>query len=421
MRFFSLSIKKSRGLTGIATIIAAMAIGFFAALLGLSLKHITEYYEEIFFSKAQQFRIYVWLFPAIGLSGIWCLRQYVFRKKPNKGIKEIFESQSSSKRLPSYKIPSHFINGFLTVIFGGSTGIEVSTVVASATIGSVAQSKNEFLSPYKTELTNAGIAAGITVLFGSPLAGLLFCLEVITKKRSRGLFLIMAISISVAYLLILILGEHPLFPTHITMWHYHAIPYFIVLGCLAGTQSAYMTRCVLFFKKLDFGAYKKMLIGALFISAILFCLPQLYGDGYAAIRQNLILHTPVYPVTFFLTLILLVVVKPVVVAITLASGGDGGVFAPGLFMGAFLGLLVALTVNSFGANVIPLNFMLVGMGAVLSASINAPFTALFVVCGITGDYTLFFPILGTCLISRFTARRILPYTVYTYNEKLTAA
>ena len=85
---------------------------------------------------------------------------------------------------------------------------------------------------------------------------------------------------------------------------------------------------------------------------------------------------------------------------------------------AFLGFFVATFLNTFfNANVLPINFIVIGMAAVLSASIHAPFTALFLVCGLINDYTLFLPILVVCLISKFTAKKILPYTVYSYALK----
>src|SRR5215217_2738566 len=112
-------------------VIVSLLIGFLSALLGISLKKITEHYEEIFFHQATVNPFFYILFPVFGLSVIYFLREYLFKKKENKGIKEVFESTNSkTKNLPSYKIPSHTINGLLTVIFGGSTGIEVSTVVA---------------------------------------------------------------------------------------------------------------------------------------------------------------------------------------------------------------------------------------------------------------------------------------------------
>jgi CIC family chloride channel protein len=127
----------------------------------------------------------------------------------------------------------------------------------------------------------------------------------------------------------------------------------------------------------------------------------------------------VLSLSLVLTFIGILVLKPIVTSVTLASGGDGGVFAPSLFIGAFLGLLVALVLNTyFNANVIPINFMIIGMAAVLSASIHAPFTSIFLVCGLTNDYTLFLPILVVCLISKYTAKMIYPFTVYSYSPSL---
>ena len=405
-------------------VIVSILIGFLSAFLGISLKKITEYYEEIFFHEVSVNPIFYIIFPVFGLSVIYFLRQYLFKKKENKGIKEVFESTKSiSKNLPSYKIPSHFINGLLTVIFGGSTGIEVSTVVATATIGSVAQQKENVFRQYKTELICAGVAAGVTALFSSPIAGILFTLEVISRKVTRAFIISNVIAVLIAFGLLTILKEEPLFAVSITTWHLKAIPYFILLGILAGMNSVYLTRCVLFFKS-QFGKidthYYKIILGSTVLSISLFVFPQLYGEGYHAIKGIFGSSTEIpLTITLALTFIGILILKPIVTSITLASGGDGGVFAPSLFIGAFLGLLLASILNSFfHVNVIPVNFMIIGMAAVLSASIHAPFTAIFLVCGLTNDYTLFLPILVVCLISKYTAKMIYPYTVYSYSPSL---
>jgi CIC family chloride channel protein len=385
-------------------IIASLLTGFLSAFLAISLKRMTEYYETIFLLKANNNFIYFIIFPFLGLSVIYFLRYYLFNKKENKGIKEIFESTNSkSKNLPLYKIPSHFINGLLTVIFGGSTGIEVSTVVAAATIGSVAQRKENVFRRYKTELICAGVAAGITALFGSPIAGILFALEVISKKASRTFFLTTIIAVSVASGLLYVLNEAPLFVIKITTWHLHAIPYFVLLGIITGLNSVYLTKCVFFFKA-QFAKiktqYYKIILAVAILSISLLIFPQLYGDGYHALKTMFFFSKEI-PLTipFALTLIGILILKPIVTSVTLASGGDGGVFAPSLYIGAFLGFLVATILNTyFDANVIPINFIVIGMAAMLSASIHAPFTALFLVCGLINNYTLFFPILVICLI-----------------------
>ena len=405
-------------------VIVSILIGFLSAFLGVVLKNATEYYEAIFFHRATLNPVFFIVFPIFGLSIIFFLREYLFKKKENKGIKEIFESvNSKTKNLPSYKISSHFINGLLTVVSGGSTGIEVSTVVATATIGAVAQRKQNIFRQYKTELICAGVSAGITVLFSSPIAGILFSLEVISKKATRAFILTNIIAVTVASALVYLLHEKPLFSVHVTTWHLKAIPYFILLGVLAALHSVYLTRTVLFFKS-QFSKiaepHFKIIFGSLILCLSFTLFPQLYGEGYHSMKSLFLNpNDTTLTLSLGLTFVGIIVLKPIVTSTTLASGGDGGVFAPSLFIGAFLGLLLALLLNKYlDANVIPINFMIIGMAAVLSSSIHAPFTAIFLVCGLTNDYTLFLPILVVCLISKYTAKMIYPFTVYSYSPSI---
>jgi CIC family chloride channel protein len=401
--------------------LVSILIGFLCALLGDSLKKITEYYEDNFLFAANRYWLLYFLFPVIGLTLIHLLRKYLFSNKENKGIKEIYATlKTRHNELPVYKIPSHYINGLLTVVFGGSTGIEVSTVVASATVGAVAYKKGNIHIAFRKELICAGIAAGVAALFSSPIAGILFAIEVISKRITTTSVISILLAVATVWGFNSLLHSEPLFKLTITTWHYHAIPYFLLLGFFAGLNAVYLTKCVLFFKK-RFATLKKystkILISAAMLSIALLCFPQLYGDGYHAMKNIFI--QPVQQVTLTYTLLLVIasilLLKPLVSSATLASGGDGGVFAPSLFIGAFLGLFVALIVNKyFNANVIPINFMVIGMAAVLSASLHAPFTAVFLVCGLVGNYILIFPILAACLVAKMTAKMIYPYTVYSY-------
>lgn len=403
--------------------VVAVLIGFLCAFLAVSLKHITEHYEDILFHKASANTFLLLVFPAFGLSVIYFLRYYLFKKKENKGIKEIFDTTSERKNsLPVYKIPSHFINGLLTVAFGGSTGIEVSTVVASATVGSVAQEKENLFNRHKTELICAGVAAGVTALFCSPFAGILFAWEVISKKLTKTFLITTAIAVITALIVIYLLDEKPLFHADITHWNWKATPYFILLGIIAGMNSVYLTKCVIFFKK-KFATISKhstrILLGSGILSIALLALPQLYGEGYHAIKENLIHSNQLtLSLSLFLTFSAIIILKPIVTSATLAAGGDGGVFAPSIFTGGFIGLLLSILLNTFfDAQVIPLNFMILGMGAMLSASINAPFTAIFLTCGLINNYILLFPAVIVCLVAKYTAQYIYPHTVYSYQPK----
>lgn len=401
-------------------IIATLIIGMACAIMGDALKLLTDHYENKFYNIVLRHPILSFVFPFIGLSLIYILRQAVFKKKQNKGIKEIYDSlKTRHNELPLYKIPSHFINGLLTVAFGGSTGIEVATVVASASIGSVTQNKARVHELYRKELICAGVAAGVTALFNSPIAGALFAVEVISRRYSKTVLLSVILSSFTVWLFNLLINAEPLFHIHASHWNYAAFPYFIVLGIAAGLNAAYLTKAVLYIKAkfLLIGRNSlKIVSGSLFIGCCILIFPPLYGDGYHA--MHVLFKTPdatQWSLQVFFMFGGVLLFKPIVTSVTLASGGDGGIFAPSLFIGAFLGLFVALILNYFfNAHVIPVNFMVIGMAAVLSASLHAPFTAVFLACGLVNNYMLIIPILTACIISKITAKLIVPYTVYNY-------
>ncbi|MDQ6532178.1 chloride channel protein, partial [Flavobacterium sp. LHD-85] len=96
--------------------------------------------------------------------------------------------------------------------FGGSTGIEVSTVVATATIGNFAYKKNLSAKIYKRELICAEVTAGVAILFCSPLAGWLFAMEVIARKISRARVIACTSWALVSWLFIYILNIYSYIP-----------------------------------------------------------------------------------------------------------------------------------------------------------------------------------------------------------------
>jgi CIC family chloride channel protein len=397
----------------------SVLIGFLVTLFAYSIKIITDYLEERIYVHAGT-TIFVIILPAIGLMTIYLIRKYLFQHKENKGIKELLDTRNHPENnLPSYKIVSHFFDGILTVIFGGSTGIEVSTVVSSGTIGNVIAKKNTFLTIYKNVFISSAVAASLTSLFLSPLAGLFFSIEVLRSRLTIYQIVSLVVSIGVALTINIFLETKSVFEINVPFWNIYAIPYFILLGIFAGLNSVYLTKTVLFFKKLlkKFTAdVSKILITGIIIGITILLLPFLYGDGYNSIHNLLFYHDTTFSLKIIGLFALTLLFKPVITALTLSVGGDGGVFAPSLFMGAFLGFLTSLLLNNyFGIHVIEVNFVIIGMAAVLSSSIHAPLTASFLVCSLTGNYVLLLPILLACIVSKITANTIIPYTVYSYK------
>lgn len=398
--------------------ISAVLIGIAASLLAFSLKFITEYFQEHIFEWAiQNNRFYFILLPTIGITAIYFLRKHLFKKRRNKGITEIYKTLYQRKdHLPLFKIPSHYLNGFLTVIFGGSTGIEVSTVVATATIGNYAYKKRTSANSYKLELICAGITAGVAILFASPIGGLLFSLEVIARKVNKSLLIACGASALVAWGLLFWMGSKPLIDLGVSDWKWSALPFFMLLSLCSGALSTYFTKLVIHIKSYFSGINNNFISvnsGALLVGGMLCFAPYLYGDSYHGVSEVLI-NPQGFSILFLLLLALL---KPLAAALTLGAGGDGGVFAPSIVAGAFLGVAFALLCNALlGTSLIYINFALVGAAATLSASIYAPFTALFLICNmVPNGFSLFFPILLGAWIAKLFAKKLLPYNVYTYK------
>lgn len=404
-----------------------MIVGLGSALLAFTLKHLTEYFEHHLFNSINSgYTSLFIILPSVGITTIYFLRKYLFQNRKNKGITEIYKTLDQRKdHLPLFKIPSHFFNGFLTVIFGGSTGVEVSTVVATATIGNYAYEKEFSARMYKRELICAGVVAGVAILFTSPLAGFLFALEVIARKIRKSLVIACTASALVSWLFIELFDSETILTHPIKEWTYAAIPFFIVLSILGGVLSVYFTLLVTRMKKV-FGNisnnFIRVNLGAIAVGTLIFCFPSLYGDSYHGLHEILNQPLELSSATPILFLLAVAVLKPLASALTLGAGGDGGVFAPSIVAGAFLGLMVAFVGNNnFGMNLTPVNFALIGAAATLSASLYAPFTSVILICNLLPDgYVLFLPILVCCIISHQFAKKLLPYNVYTYDFYLSS-
>lgn len=399
-------------------ILISLIIGLVTSGMAYSLKIITEHAEEFFVDFITHSNtLYFIIAPSVGITMIYFLRKYLFLNRKNKGIAEIYKTLDQRKdHLPFFKIPSHYLNGFLTVIFGGSTGVEVSTVVATATVGNVFYEKNFTANVYKLELICAGVCGGISILFGSPIVGWLFAVEVIARKLSKSVIISCTSASLGAWLLLYLFPTKPIVSTPIGDWTWVAVPFMLMLSLISGLLSAYFTILVIRVKSFFQGISNNFIrvnSGAILVGFMLFVFPFLYGDSYHSL--NKIFEDP-YQYSILL-LFILALLKPIASSLTLGAGGDGGVFAPSIVAGAYLGVAFAMVCNSvFGTQLLPLNFALIGAAATLSTSIYAPLTTLFLICNLVPNgFKLAFPILLVSYTAKlFTQKFILPYNVYTY-------
>jgi CIC family chloride channel protein len=110
--------------------------------------------------------------------------------------------------------------------------------------------------------------------------------------------------------------------------------------------------------------------------------------------------------------VIIVLIKMVATSVTIGAGGNGGVFAPSLFIGAVAGFAFVHVLNLLGLiELTEANFIVAGMAGALSGIMHAPLTAIFLIAEITGGYALFVPLMIVSSLSFLIARYFEPYSI----------
>lgn len=415
-------------------IIASIVVGIIAALAAVLLKTVVHYLHLIpeYFSKHSTTGLWLIILPITGIIITVIVTRIFFRDKLEKGLGSILYSIAmKSSRVGKDKMYSHIITSGITVGLGGSAGLEAPIVITGSAIGSNIASLFKFGYKERTLLLACGAASGIAAVFNSPIAGVVFALEVLLTEFTIPGFIPLLISAASATIVSKLLYKGQLFYLVSHEWYLNAIPFYIVLGIICGLLAVYMKRTTLAVESYfntDSRRRFKMITGMILLGGLIFLLPPLFGEGYDSIKTLLgghfseILNNSVFQglkfnAWFILIFTLAVVLlKVIATSLTIGSGGNGGIFAPSLFTGAFTGFGLANFVNTTGiATLSTPNFIVVGMAGILSGVVHAPLTAIFLIAEITGGYTLFVPLMIVSALSYFITRYFEPFSVYTKN------
>lgn len=401
-------------------LLSSIAVGILSSLAAIVLKycvHSIGLWVTYYSTGYEQFFLFT-LFPAVGIALTVFYVQYVLKGNYKKGSAEIsYAIARKSSEIPSSQTYSHIITSAITVGFGGSVGLESPMVSTGSAIGSNYGKFFHLSYKDRTVLLACGAAAGIASAFNAPVAGVLFAIEVLLADVTVAAFIPIIISAASGALLSkIILAEGiTLSFTLQQPFDYHNVPYYILLGGLAGLVSLYYAWV---FEKIErmFGSIKshlkKIALGGFLLSILLILFPPLFGEGYESIKLLANLQTAEITKSsilqqfihddFSLLLFLgaLVLIKVVAVVITLGSGGNGGNFGPSLFVGAYTGFTFAKLINLTGLAHIPeTNFTLVAMAGILSGVFYAPLCAIFLIAEITGGYALIIPLMIVAALS----------------------
>ncbi|OOQ59001.1 chloride channel protein [Mucilaginibacter pedocola] len=415
-------------------IYCSVVVGLFGGLAAVALKFLVHFMEELsrnISSHLPYHIIYVFL-PALGILLTVAWQHLINRDKIQKGIGNILVNiRKNRSNIRFNNIYSHLVTSSLTVGFGGSSGLEAPIVCTGAALGS---NLGQFfkLSPYeKTVLIAAGASAGIAAVFNSPIAGVLFSLEILIGEITIPTFIPLLIASATGVVVSKVLYSGQLFHLVTEGWAMTALPFYVVLGVLCGWVAIYIGKVGGTLEKGIFmkqDRYVRAIAGGLLLGIVIMVFPALFGEGYHHLQEILNGNVSVLkeetifgeylsePLLMLLFIAALVLMKIVAAGITIGSGGNGGTFAPTMFTGAFLGLFVAFGVNQTGLiHLNASNFIAVGMAGALSGVLHAPLTAIFLIAEITGGYVLFIPLMIVSAISYIISKISNPHNMYWHH------
>jgi CIC family chloride channel protein len=285
--------------------------------------------------------------------------------------------------------PIKILASAITIGSGGSAGREGPTALFSAGFGSIYADLLKRSEKERRLPVLIGMAAGLSAIFRSPIGTAIFAIEVLytdMEFETSALIYTMLGSIIAYALNAVLVGWEPLFhvPANLSVNHFSSYAWYILLGIASGIIGVilpnvfYYTRDL--FKKIPLKDHFKPAIGGLGVGLIALAFPQVLGGGYGWIQESINGQLAIS------LLLILLFAKMIAFALTVSSGGSGGVFAPTLFVGAMLGGLFAAIFHQP-----PAAFAIVGMAAVFGSSARVPIATLLMVTEMTGGYSLLVP------------------------------
>jgi CIC family chloride channel protein len=288
-------------------------------------------------------------------------------------------------RVPGLKM----VASAITIGSGGSAGREGPIALIASGIGSIYATLTRRMDEDRRILVLAGMAAGLSAIFRSPIGTALFAIEVLYggMEFEAGALLYTMLASVVAYAVNgVFVGWESLFqvPRGLGVSSFDGYGWYVLLGLASGLVATVLPS--LFyglrdtFHAIPIPPHVKPAIGGLGVGLLGLVLPQVLGGGYGWIQETIDGRLAGS------ALLLLLGAKMVAFSLTVSSGGSGGVFAPSLYLGAMLGGFFARFTSEPQAA-----FAVVGMAALFGGAARVPIAALLMVSEMTGGYQMLVP------------------------------
>ncbi len=413
------------------SVIVGLLSGFAAVLLK-TLVHATnrwllEYNIPTFLGG----NLLILVYPAIGILLTILFVRFVVKGNIGHGLPSVLLSLSRKNGvLPARNMYSSLVASTLTVAFGGSVGLEAPIASTGSAIGSNIGRFFRLGARDVKLLLGCGAAGAIAGIFKAPIAGVLFVIEVFMfDMTATSILPLMLSAISASTVAYFLMGNELQFAFQVVgEVGISQIPYYIVLGIFCAAVSLYFLRIAdrveeWFSRRRS--QSQRAVIGAIALGIMIFVFPPLFGEGYGFLTELLngsddkLFDNSMFAVwrdnnwLVLVYLFLLILMKPIATAATIGCGGVGGTFGPSLIIGGMSGYFICVLSNQLGLpEQSTANFALVGMSAVMTGVMHAPFMAIFLIAEITGGYALMVPLLVASSVTYLCVSPFERHSIY---------
>lgn len=303
---------------------------------------------------------------------------------------------------------------WLAIAAGGSLGREGPLIQFGGAAGKLASDRLALPLDQTRTLIAAGTAAGFAAAYNTPLAAVLFVLEVVLGVVALDTIVpVLVATVLASALTQAVVGRGPIYGQR-EFWLSSPLELvaFAGLGLCAALAAQGFMRLLTLGERLFRQPWLKppwrSALGGLLAGAVVAVLPEVAGNGYEPL--NVILNGQLQ-VSFVLLILL---GKCVATTASVSSGSPGGVFTPTLLLGGGVGFVYATLLSRAGLSPGDAGgYALVGMAAATAATTHAPLMAAVMVFELSGDYAITLPLLLATAIATFVSGALRGDSIYT--------
>lgn len=363
------------------------------------------------------------LIPALGGLIVGAMAKWGTPLVRGHGIPEAMEAILKHKSRVSPKVALlKPLSAAFSIGSGQPFGAEGPIIQTGGAIGSVIGQLFHMTASERKVLLACGAAGGLAATFGTPIASIIFAVELLLFEfRTRSFVPLVIASTIATEVYISIFGAKPIFTVpDLSFGSPTNLIFYPILGLVCGMIGWVLTRSLYWiedwFHRLRVNSFLYPAMGGLFVGIVGYVLPRLtypdldiFGPGYYVIENVL---NNQYSVDF---LILLLLAKGMVWLVCLGSGTSGGTLAPIFLIGAAAGAIFGSVLNQLlpGVDVVPLAFAMAGMAAVFGSSTRATFASIIFVFEITQNYQAILPVMMTSVVADALISHWMPTSILT--------